>query len=178
MSWKFLELVPKCRIVTNVNAVHMRPTRNMYHAIVKRIAKKNFERVNQRDFDSLLKDCVPNVYHQFGGTHALGGKRHDREALGRWLGRLARLGPDMKLTVRDVWVKGLPHNTTVIVRWTNTDSLPDGSRYENHGVHVIKMRWGKIVEIDANEDSQAVAEALKMRAAYGNEEAAAPPIVS
>jgi hypothetical protein len=29
-----------------------------------------------------------------------------------------------------------------------------------------------------NEDSQAVAEALKMRARYGNEEAAAAPIVS
>jgi ketosteroid isomerase-like protein len=150
----------------------------MYHFIVKRIAKKNFERVNQRDLDSLLKDCVPNVHHRFGGRHALGGERHDREALSRWLGRLARLGPGMKLTVRDVWVKGLPHNTTVIVRWTNTDSLPDGSRYENHGVHIIKVRWGKIVDIDANEDSQAVAEALKMRAALGVEEAAAPPIVS
>lgn len=150
----------------------------MFHAIVKRIAKKNFERVNQRDFTSLLKDCVPNVYHRFGGNHALGGERHDREAFGRWLGRLERLGPDMNLTVRDVWVKGLPHNTTIIVRWTNTDALPDGSRYENHGVHIVKMRWGKIVEIDANEDSQAVAEALKMRAAYGLEEALAPPIVS
>src|SRR5579863_6251490 len=142
----------------------------MYHAIVKLIAKKNFERVNQRDFASLLKDCVPNVYHRFSGNHALGGERHDREALGRWLDRLERLGPDMKLTVRDVWVKGLPHNTTVIVRWTNTDALPDGSRYENHGVHIVK--------IDANEDSQAVAEALKIRAAYGQEEANAPPIVS
>ena len=150
----------------------------MYHAIVKRIAKNNFERVNQRDFDSILKDCVPNVYHRFAGTHALGGERHDREAFGRWLGRLARLGPDMKLAVHDVWVKGLPHNTTIIVRWSNTDSLPDGSRYENHGVHIIKMRWGRIVEIDANEDSQAVAESLKMRAAHGLEEAAAQPIVS
>lgn len=150
----------------------------MYHAMVKRIAQKNFERVNQRDFSSLLKDCVPNVYHRFGGTHALSGERHDREALGRWLDRLARLSPDMKLTVRDVWVKGLPHNTTIIVRWTNTDVLPDGSRYENHGVHIVKMRWGKIVEIDANEDSQAVAEALKMRTAFGVEEASARPIVS
>ena len=150
----------------------------MYHAIVKRIARKNFERVNQRDFKSLLKDCVPNVYHRFGGTHALSGERHDRKALGLWLDRLARLGPDMKLTVRDVWVKGLPNDTTVIVRWTNTDLLPDGSHYENHGVHIVKMRWWKIVEIDANEDSQAVAEALKMRAAWGIEEAAAPPIVS
>jgi ketosteroid isomerase-like protein len=84
----------------------------------------------------------------------------------------------MKLTVRDVWVKGLPHNTTIIVRWTNTDALPDGSRYENHGVYIVKMRWGKIVEIDANEDSQAVADALRIRAAHGIEEASAPPIVS
>jgi ketosteroid isomerase-like protein len=150
----------------------------MYHALVKRIAKKNFERVNQRDFTSLLKDCAPNIYHRFGGTHALSGESHDREALGHWLDRLARLGPSMKLTVRDVWVKGLPHNTTVIVRWTNTDVLPNGACYENHGVHIVTMRWGKIVEIDANEDSQAVAEALKMRAAFGIEEASAAPIVS
>ncbi|HLI77262.1 MAG TPA: nuclear transport factor 2 family protein [Acidobacteriaceae bacterium] len=150
----------------------------MYHAMVKRIARKNFERVNQRDFRSLLKDCVPNVYHRFGGHHALSGERHDREALGRWLDRLARLGTHLHLTVEDVWVKGLPHNTTVIVRWTATDTLPDGSAYWNHGVHLIKMRWGKVVAIDANEDSQAVAESLQLRLAYGIAEAGAAPIVS
>jgi hypothetical protein len=57
---------------------------------------------NQRDFNSLLKDCVPNVYHRFSGRHALGGERHDREALGRWLARLERPGPDMKLLVNHV----------------------------------------------------------------------------
>ena len=60
----------------------------------------------------------------------------------------------MKQTVRDVWVKGLPHNTTIIVRWTNTDALPDGSRYENHGVHIVKMRWGKLDVMDADELSR------------------------
>jgi hypothetical protein len=35
-----------------------------------------------------------------------------------------------------------------------------------------------VAPIDANEDSQAVAEAHQMRAAYGQEEASAPPIVS
>ncbi len=150
----------------------------MYHTIVKRIARKNFERVNQRDFRSLLNDCVPNVHHRFGGDHALSGERHDREALGLWLDRLGRLAGDMKLIVRDVWVKGLPHNTTILVRWTNTETLPDGSPYENHGVHVIKMRWFKILDIDANEDSQAVAESLQKKAALGIEEALASPIVS
>ena len=150
----------------------------MYHAIVKQIASKNFERVNQRDSRSLLEDCVPNVHHRFSGDHALGGERHDREALGRWLDRLAIVGRNMQRTVRDIWVKGLPHNTTVIGRWTSADTGPDGSAYSNHGVHIIKMRWGKIVEIDANEDSQAVSEWLKLQAQYGVEEASAPPILS
>lgn len=150
----------------------------MYHAIVKRIARKNFERVNQRDFRSLLNDCVPNIHHRFSGNHALGGERNDRETLGRWLDRLAMLGPHLKLTVGDIWVKGLPHNTTVIVRWTSTDHLEDGTPYSNHGVHIVKMRWGKIVEIDANEDSQAVSEWLKLQASLGVTEASAAPIVS
>jgi ketosteroid isomerase-like protein len=150
----------------------------MYHAIVSRIARKNFERVNQRDFRSLLSDCVPTIHHRFGGTHALGGERQGKEALGRWLDRLARLSPGLHLTVHDVWVKGWPQHTTIFVRWSATDTLPGGGPYHNHGVHIIQMRWGKIVAIDANEDSQAVSNALDIRAAAGLEEAAAAPILS
>lgn len=150
----------------------------MYHSIVKQIARKNFLRVNKNDFDALLKDCVPNVHHRFGGHHALGGERHDREALGRWFARLGRLGKHLTITVEDVWVKGLPHDTTIIVRWSATDQIPDGLPYRNRGVHIVKMRWGKIVDIDAHEDSQAVAEGLKRQAALGVEEASAAEIVS
>ena len=150
----------------------------MYHAIVKRMTIRNFERVNAKDHDALLRDCAPDIHHRFGGDHALGGERHDREALRRWFARLGRLAPELRLTVRDVWVKGLPHDTTIIVRWVATQTLPDGSPYENRGVHVIRMRWGKVVDIDANEDSQVVAASMKVLAAHGHAEAMAPPIVS
>ena len=150
----------------------------MYHYIVKRIARKNFERVNRKDYDAVLKDCVPNIHHRFGGSHALSGERHDREVLRRWFERLGRLTPGLTLTVHDVWVKGLPNDTTIIMRWSATDTRVDGSPYNNHGVHIIRMRWFKVVDIDANEDSQAVVENLKLQTAYGIEEASAPPIVS
>lgn len=150
----------------------------MYHAIVKRIAVKNFTRVNDQDYDSLLKDCAPDIRHRFGGTHPLGGERHDKDALRRWFQRLFRLSPTLKLTVHDVWVKGLPNNTVIIIRWTTTQTMPDDSPYHNHGVHIIRMRWFKIVDIDANEDSQAVTESMKVFAAHGNEEALADPIIS
>ncbi len=150
----------------------------MYHAIVKRLALKNFLRVNQKDYSALLKDCAPNIHHRFGGDHALGGERHDREALGRWFDRLGRLSPTLKITVHDLWVKGSPWNTVVIVRWTAVQDMPDNSPYDNHGVHIVRMRWGKVFDIDANEDSQLVAAALRIWAAHGVSEALAPPIVS
>jgi hypothetical protein len=89
-------------------------------------------------FVTILKDCAADIHHRLGGQHALGGERHDREALGRWFERLGRLGPTLKLTVRDVWIKGWPHNTTIIIRWVGTQTLPDGAPYENHGVQQLK----------------------------------------
>jgi len=150
----------------------------MYHAIVKRIALQNFLRVNQKDYAAILKGCSSDVHHRFGGDHALGGERHDREALGRWFERLGRLAPTLQLTVHDVWVKGGPWNTTVIIRWSAVQDLPDDSPYNNHGVHIMRMRWGKVFDIDANEDSQLVAASLQIWAAYGVNEALAAPILS
>jgi hypothetical protein len=59
-----------------------------------------------------------------------------------------------------------------------TQTLPDDAPYVNHGVHVIRMRWGKVFDIDANEDSQLVAETLKTLGTKGIDEALAEPIVS
>jgi hypothetical protein len=68
----------------------------MYHAIVKRIALQNFLRVNRKDYAAILQSCSPDVHHRFGGHHALGGERHDREALGRLFERLGRLAPTLQ----------------------------------------------------------------------------------
>ncbi len=150
----------------------------MYHAIVKRIALQNFLRVNRKDYAAILKGCSLDVHHRFGGHHALGGERHDREALGRWFERLGRVATTLTLTVPDVWVKGWPWKTPVILRWSAVPDLPDGSPYNNHGVHIIRMRWGKVFDIDANEDSQLVAASLQIWAGYGVSEALAAPILS
>ena len=150
----------------------------MYSAIVKRLAAKNFELINTKAHAELLASCTPDINHRFGGDHALGGQRHTRDGLARWLDRLGRLVPTLHLTVTDMWVKGWPWATTVIIRWTGTATFPDGSPYHQHGVHIVSLRWGKVTGIDANEDSQAVAELLTALAATGIHEATAAPILS
>lgn len=150
----------------------------MYHFLVRRLARRNFELVNAREFDALLAACTDDIHHRFGGDHALGGERHDKDALRRWFERLVAVTPTLHLTVHDVWASGGPWHTTITIRWTATADLPDGSAYRNHGVHIVRMRWGKAYEIDANEDSQAVAAALRQWGAAGAKDALAAPIVS
>jgi len=150
----------------------------MYSAIIKRIAIRNFQRVNAGDYEAVLASCTPDIHHRFGGHHTIGGERHDIDALRAWFQRLGRVAPDLTLTIRDIWVKGGPWNTHIIIRWDNAETLPDGSSFANHGVHVVQMKWGKVIDIDANEDSQAVAESMPIRAAHGIDEALAAPIES
>jgi hypothetical protein len=48
----------------------------------------------------------------------------------------------------------------------------------SNGVHIVRMRWGKVFDIGANEDSQVFAESMKVSAAHGVQEALADSIVS
>lgn len=148
----------------------------MYHAIVKRIAVRSFENLNRGDFQSVLKNIAPRITHTFSGTHALGGTRHSVEAMHRWFERLYRLSPGLNFEIRNVAVSGWPWNTTVAVEWVDRATPADGSAYVNEGVHVIKMRWGKVTYLHAYLDTQRTEAMCRGLVRFGVAEAAAPPI--
>lgn len=150
----------------------------MYNYIVKQLVKKSFALVNERRFDELVKSMALNVRHSFAGDHALGGVRNDQAAVYAWLGRLARVMPKLHITVNQVTVKGLPHNTLAIVRWTATATLENGDPYINKGVHFITLKWGKVSELDVYEDTLAVFNGLEAQYKAGIAEAKAPQIIS
>jgi ketosteroid isomerase-like protein len=150
----------------------------MYHYIVKRLVKKSFGLVNGRRFDELVKGMALNVRHSFAGDHSMGGVRNDQAAVKAWLQRLARVTPNLLITVNHIIVKGWPHNTLAIVRWTAAATLENGDRYLNKGVHFITLKWGKVTELDVYEDTQAVANGLEKQYQAGILEAKAPKIIS
>ncbi len=108
----------------------------------------------------------------------MGGVRHDVAAVKSWLERLARLTPNLYITVTDIKVKGLPHNTLAIVRWTATATLLNGDSYINKGVHLVTLKWGKVTELDVYEDTKVVSDGLDKQFASGITEAKAPQIIS
>jgi ketosteroid isomerase-like protein len=150
----------------------------MFHAVFERQARRNFELVNQHDYDSILASVTPDIHHRFSGDHALAGDRHDAAHLRLWFERLHRLMPGLTLAVTDVWVVGGLRRTTVIAKWKAAATLLDGLPYDNHGVHVIQLRNRKVISIEVDEDSQAVARGLDRQVRSGPTEALAAPITS
>ncbi|MGH9810932.1 MAG: nuclear transport factor 2 family protein, partial [Terriglobia bacterium] len=85
----------------------------LYSYIVEKEIRKTFDHVNNHRWEEAVKAVAPQVHHRVSGAHALGGERHDKEALRRWFERLGRVLPNLHLTISNIWVKGWPWHTTV-----------------------------------------------------------------
>ena len=149
-----------------------------YSYIVEKEIRKTFDHVNNHRWDEAVKAVAPNVHHRVSGAHALGGERHDKEAMRRWFERFGRVLPTLRITVNHVWVKGWPWHTTVFVQWDGAATLLDGAAYVNRGLHVFTLRWGRVHALEEFQDSQAAARGLAAQAAAGLGEAAAEKIAS
>ena len=151
----------------------------IYKLIVTKKVRDTFLAVQNHDYDLVLAGISDsNLTHHFAGNNALGGTRHDKQALERWFKRVGAVLPDLKFEVTDVLVKGPPWNTTVVARWVATTTLLNGDNYVNPGCHVIGLKWGKAHSFDVYEDTQVVTSGLLKQSQSGITEATAPMIES
>ncbi len=148
----------------------------MYRFIVERRVRQVFAQLSAGNYESSLAQFPPRIYHFFPGDHALGGVRRTREGMRRWFERLYAIFPGLHFEIRGVLVRGWPWRTTIAIEWTDRATLPDGSRYENEGVHIMQMRWGRVVAFRPYLDTQLVADACERAARAGVSEAMARPI--
>ena len=100
----------------------------LYSSIVKKRIREAFDQVNNRRWDELMNSITPRVHHRFGGRHAIGGERHDRETLRLWFERLARVLPNLQLEINNIWVKGPPWHTMVFVPVGRDGDAPERRR--------------------------------------------------
>ena len=149
----------------------------MYHAIVRRRARGVFEQLSAGDWERIAGQLAPDVHHVFPGDHPLGGERHTRAAVLRWLERLGRLYPGHDFHIHRVLSRGWPWSTWVVIQWTAQLRPQVGEPYGNAGSHWVRIRWGKATYFHAYLDTERIARSCAAMAAGGVEEAAAPPLV-
>lgn len=148
----------------------------MYHWYVERQVRTVFAQLSAGDWEPSIAAMPPELRHVFPGDHALGGERRTREGMRRWFTRLYTIFPDLRFEVEAVLVRGWPWDTTVAVQWTDRATPPDGIPYTNVGMHLLRLRRGRLVSLQVYLDTQKVAEVCDRLAAGGMTEAAAPPI--
>jgi len=71
-----------------------------------------------------------------------------------WYNRLHQMFPDLKFTLNTIIVNGFPWNTVVSVEWEDRFTGSDKQRYANQGVHIIYVKWGKIISFHIYTDTQ------------------------
>lgn len=148
----------------------------MYHRIVRSNVRKLFAALGRRDIDYVMAGIANRFEHIFAGDHTLGGVRHTKPAIRRWLERLFRVLPELKFEIKHMAVSGWPWRTTVVVEWRDYATLADGSRYVNDGAHAIQLRWGKVVVLHAYLDTDVLKKAFKVMTDNGVAEAGAAKI--
>ena len=148
----------------------------MYHALVRSKLTQTLEGLDKDNFEDSLAGMAPQVEHYFAGTHAIGGTRHSTAAVGRWFGRVFRLLPDLTFKVKRIAVSGWPWDTTATAEWQSTATSAIGKPYLNDGVHIVRLRMGKIVSMHVYLDTQVLERVCHDMADGDIAEAEAAPI--
>jgi ketosteroid isomerase-like protein len=138
----------------------------MYQGIFKQQIRKAFEKLSVGEYDEVLQIFAPDVHFTFAGDHALGVDTHSKATAREWFVKWRTLFPTMRITPVSISVAGLPWDVVATTRFVVTETLPDGSHYENAGVQVVRLRFGKVIDDYLIEDTLLVQQALDIITAY------------
>ena len=148
----------------------------MYHAIVRRRTRQLFDAINRGEVQPVLDGFSADAEHIFIGDHALSGRRDTPASIRDWYGRLQALLPDLRFTLHRIDVAGGPWSTIAIVEWTETNTGTDGVRTQASGVHVVHLRWGRMVRLLILTDTAALEATLRRTALSSQGLSLAAPI--
>lgn len=148
----------------------------VYHHVVAALLRAAFVRVTGGDHDAFFARIAPAFVYRFAGDNALGGERRTQATMRRWFARLRALFPRVEMDVHEVVVSGWPWDTRAVLHWRDLATPRAGAPVANAGVHVFRLRWGRITRIDAYLDTAKVATACATMLAAGVSEAGGAPL--
>ncbi len=129
----------------------------MYGWIVGWMIRRSVRRLNEGDIRPLLSGYADDVHFVFPGESSFAADIHGKGELEPWLRRFVEAG--LQLELEDVVAAGwFPWSLTVCVKVTDRALGPDGDTvYENRGLILGKIAWGKIKSYEVFLDTQKVA---------------------
>ncbi len=131
--------------------------RQMYRWTVKQLTRFALARLRGGDPRILMALAADDVRFRFLGRHSWAADYRSKDQVRAWLMRYLRAR--LELHPHEIVVSGPPWNTVVCTRFTDRATDPSGAViYENEGVLFDRLRWGRIREHIAYEDTQRTLE--------------------
>ena len=117
------------------------------HLILLKL-RRDMRRLNAGDYRPVLAGYADDaVLHFNEGPHRWSGDYRGKRAVERFLREF--VGAGLTGDVRAVWIGGPPWALTMVARFDDRATGPNGDElYANRVVIVARTRWGKIVEHD------------------------------
>lgn len=137
----------------------------MYQWIFKRQIRQAFEQLSAGDYESVLRIFAPDVHFTFVGDHALGVDTHDKQTTRQWFIKWRTLFPKMRITPVNIYVAGPPWDAVVTTQFHVSEIRSDDSHYQNGGIQVVRIRFGKVVHDYLIEDTLLLQQLLDTSAA-------------
>jgi ketosteroid isomerase-like protein len=135
----------------------------MYHQIVKGKIREGFRQLSQGNSEGVLSQFSPQAHFLFAGDHALGCDSQDPATIRQWFQRLFEIFPGLQFEVHTLIVSGWPWDTRAANYFSIRCTRPDGQKYHNSGVQLLRLQWGRIVEDYIYEDTQKLVRELESR---------------
>lgn len=127
----------------------------LYRAAVRTVLRRNVRAINAGDPGPLFASYANDVHFVFPGRSSWTADLRGRDAIEAWVQRFVDIG--MEFEPHAVIVDGPPWSTRICLHYTDRHRASDGRLvYENRGTIFGRIRWGKLVDYEVNEDTQKV----------------------
>jgi ketosteroid isomerase-like protein len=125
--------------------------------LAMKVISRNMAQLRAGNPEPTLKLDTADVCLHFPGRNSWAGEHRGKDALRQWLTRFAEVG--LQIYPEELMVKGPPWHMTIAVRGHVYLNGPDGTPvYANRYALWGHMRWGRLAEYEAYEDTQKSAE--------------------
>ena len=114
--------------------------------IAKQKMSSAYDALNNRDCEAFLAAWRDDCTFIYPGDLPVSGKMEGKPAIEKWFKNFMDQFPKIKYTMKNVCVENIfdfMGTNTVSVQWDSEYTNKDGKKFQNSGVTVIKIKFGK-----------------------------------
>lgn len=119
-------------------------------SLSKMKARAAMEAMNNGDIETYLQDWAEDAVFVYPGDVSTSGEIKGKKAITRWFENWRRMFPDLKFTIKAIYLKdNLYFGTTNVmaVHWEASGSNKFGKRVSSSGIGVITMKGTQISRV-------------------------------